>query len=59
MKSIRSDQDEKIIVGYKDVKEDEFWIRGHLPATPHARRHDVRGGGPALSYYSTHGLLHV
>lgn len=23
-----------IIVGYKDVKPDEFWVRGHMPAYP-------------------------
>ncbi len=26
--------DEKIIVGYKDLSDDEFWIRGHLPNNP-------------------------
>jgi 3-hydroxyacyl-[acyl-carrier-protein] dehydratase len=23
-----------LIVGYKDVKDDEFWVRGHLPGYP-------------------------
>src|SRR5262245_49663369 len=23
-----------LIVGYKDVKEDEFWVRGHMPGFP-------------------------
>ena len=26
--------EEKIIVGYKDVRTDEFWVRGHLPNYP-------------------------
>jgi 3-hydroxyacyl-[acyl-carrier-protein] dehydratase len=28
------DRDEKIIVGYKDVRPDEFWVRGHMPGYP-------------------------
>jgi 3-hydroxyacyl-[acyl-carrier-protein] dehydratase len=24
----------RIIVGYKDVREDEFWVRGHMPGFP-------------------------
>jgi 3-hydroxyacyl-[acyl-carrier-protein] dehydratase len=24
----------KLIVGYKDVRPDEFWVRGHMPAFP-------------------------
>jgi 3-hydroxyacyl-[acyl-carrier-protein] dehydratase len=24
----------KIIVGYKDVRFDEFWVRGHMPGYP-------------------------
>ena len=27
-------RDEGIIVGYKDLREDEFWVRGHIPGTP-------------------------
>ena len=26
------DKDKHLILGYKDVTEDEFWIRGHIPA---------------------------
>jgi len=26
--------DEGIIVGYKDVRENEFWVRGHIPGRP-------------------------
>ncbi len=27
-------KDEQLIVGYKDVTENEFWVRGHMPAYP-------------------------
>src|SRR4029077_18283263 len=25
---------QKVIVGYKDVRDDEFWVRGHMPGNP-------------------------
>jgi 3-hydroxyacyl-[acyl-carrier-protein] dehydratase len=28
------DSDEKMIVAYKDVRPDEFWVRGHMPDFP-------------------------
>jgi 3-hydroxyacyl-[acyl-carrier-protein] dehydratase len=28
------DVEEKLIVGYKDVLSDEFWVRGHMPDFP-------------------------
>lgn len=28
------DEGEKLILGYKDVTENEFWIRGHIPGRP-------------------------
>lgn len=28
------DAPQKIIVGYKDVRFDEFWVRGHMPGYP-------------------------
>ncbi len=28
------DVENKLIVGYKDVRHDEFWVRGHLPGFP-------------------------
>ena len=27
-------KDKKLILGYKDVTENEFWIRGHIPGRP-------------------------
>ena len=31
---VRVDLDEGLIVGYKDVRDDEFWVRGHIPGRP-------------------------
>jgi 3-hydroxyacyl-[acyl-carrier-protein] dehydratase len=28
------DKDKRLILGYKDVTEDEFWVRGHIPDRP-------------------------
>ncbi len=28
------DEEKGITVGYKDVREDEFWVRGHIPGRP-------------------------
>jgi 3-hydroxyacyl-[acyl-carrier-protein] dehydratase len=28
------DPEQKIIAGYKDVRADEFWVRGHMPGYP-------------------------
>jgi 3-hydroxyacyl-[acyl-carrier-protein] dehydratase len=28
------DSEAKVLVGYKDVRDDEFWIRGHMPGYP-------------------------
>ncbi|HHT9159139.1 MAG: hypothetical protein A2099_00680 [Planctomycetes bacterium GWF2_39_10] len=31
---IKFDPEQKIIVGYKDVSNNEFWVRGHIPGRP-------------------------
>ncbi len=31
---VYEDLEQKICVGYKDVGDDEFWIRGHMPGMP-------------------------
>lgn len=31
---VHVDTDENIIIGYKDVLPDEFWVRGHMPDYP-------------------------
>ena len=28
------DKEQKLIIGYKDVSADEFWVRGHMPDYP-------------------------
>lgn len=28
------DQDKSLILGYKDVTDQEFWVRGHIPGRP-------------------------
>ena len=28
------DEEQKLIIGYKDVSADEFWVRGHMPNYP-------------------------
>ena len=28
------DKDKRLVLGYKDVKENEFWARGHIPGRP-------------------------
>jgi 3-hydroxyacyl-[acyl-carrier-protein] dehydratase len=28
------DKEKRLILGYKDVTKDEFWIRGHIPGRP-------------------------
>ncbi len=31
---VYTDIEQRIIVGYKDVALDEFWVRGHMPGYP-------------------------
>ncbi len=31
---VHIDEPNGIIVGYKDVRDDEFWVRGHMPGYP-------------------------
>ena len=31
---IKFDPENKIIIGYKDVKDNEIWVRGHIPGRP-------------------------
>src|SRR5579862_8043907 len=28
------DQTQQLVIGYKDVRPDEFWVRGHMPDYP-------------------------
>ena len=31
---VHLDRDDHLIIGYKDVRDDEFWVRGHMPGYP-------------------------
>jgi len=31
---LKFDKDKRLIVGLKDVRPDEFWVRGHIPGRP-------------------------
>lgn len=31
---VHMDTEQHVIVGYKDVRSDEFWVRGHMPNFP-------------------------
>src|SRR5207249_6760666 len=31
---VHLDRENKLIIGYKDVAPDEFWVRGHMPDYP-------------------------
>jgi 3-hydroxyacyl-[acyl-carrier-protein] dehydratase len=31
---VRFERDSHLVIGYKDVRGDEFWVRGHMPGFP-------------------------
>ncbi|MFQ5956622.1 MAG: 3-hydroxyacyl-ACP dehydratase FabZ family protein, partial [Candidatus Brocadiales bacterium] len=31
---LRFDPENKLIIGFKDIKPNEFWVRGHIPGRP-------------------------
>jgi 3-hydroxyacyl-[acyl-carrier-protein] dehydratase len=31
---VHMDKERQLVVGYKDVRADEFWVRGHMPGYP-------------------------
>lgn len=31
---VHVDKEQNLVVGYKDVKDDEFWVKGHMPGFP-------------------------
>lgn len=53
------DRNEDIIVGYKDCRDDEFWVRGHMPGYPLFPGVMMAEAAAQLScfYTKTHGIL--
>ena len=31
---VHADPEQQLVIGYKDVRPDEFWVRGHMPDYP-------------------------
>jgi 3-hydroxyacyl-[acyl-carrier-protein] dehydratase len=31
---LKFDPENKIVIGFKDVRDDEFWVKGHIPGRP-------------------------
>ncbi|MBS3733412.1 MAG: beta-hydroxyacyl-ACP dehydratase [Phycisphaerae bacterium] len=47
-----SDHDSGLIVGYRDVRDDEFWVRGHIPGRPiFPGVLMIEGAAQLVSYY--------
>ena len=56
---VYEDMEAKICVGYKDVTEHEFWVRGHMPGMPLMPGVVMLDGAAQLCSYFTqrHNLL--
>jgi 3-hydroxyacyl-[acyl-carrier-protein] dehydratase len=56
---VHIDPEQHLIAGYKDVRPDEFWVRGHMPDYPLLPGVLMCEAAAQLcSYYiSTHGLI--
>src|SRR3989442_852197 len=57
---VYEDSTNHVIVGYKDLGADEFWVRGHMPDYPLMPGVLMCEAGAQLAGYYTHkhGLLH-
>lgn len=51
------DHQEHILVGYKDVREDEFWVRGHIPGRPLMPGVVMIEAAAQLASYGNHEFL--
>ncbi len=51
---VYEDAEETIIVGYKDVTDNEFWIRGHMPSFPIMPGVIICEAAAQLSSYAAH-----
>jgi len=47
------------VVGYKDVREDEFWVRGHIPGRPLLPGVLMIEAGAQLVSFCTHKILNI
>jgi 3-hydroxyacyl-[acyl-carrier-protein] dehydratase len=56
---VHFDREQNLVVGYKDVTDDEFWVRGHMPGYPLLPGILMCEAGAQLcSYFAVaHGLL--
>ncbi len=50
------DTEQHLIIGYKDVESDEFWVRGHLPGFPLMPGVMICEAAAQLSSYYCHKL---
>src|SRR5205809_4833853 len=53
------DREQRMVAGYKDVRDDEFWVRGHMPDFPLLPGVLMCEAAAQLAAYYTHknGLL--
>jgi len=51
------DREEKLVAGYKDVREDEFWVKGHLPGRPLLPGVLMIEAGAQLSSFCYHKII--
>src|SRR5438128_1220919 len=50
------DPKERLIIGYKDVRPDEFWVRGHMPDYPLMPGVLICEAAAQLSSYYCHAI---
>lgn len=51
------DMKEKIVAGFKDVREDEFWVKGHIPGKPILPGIIMIEAAAQLASFFTHKLV--
>ena len=56
---VHVDTEQQVVAGYKDVRPDEFWVRGHMPDYPLLPGVLMCEAAAQLCayYISTHGLM--
>src|SRR5207302_5280185 len=53
------DRDQHLIAGYKDVADDEFWVRGHMPGHPLLPGVLICEAGAQICSYYCHTLANL